>query len=59
MLDDEEQFVMRARQRFLRVQHPFEMQIVAIGHAFGEGHLRAFLRGIVGLAAHVTSAFRR
>jgi hypothetical protein len=34
------------------------MQVVAIGHALGERHLGAFLRGVVGLAAHVTSALR-
>ena len=59
VLDDEQQFVMRARQRLLRVEHALEMQIVAVGHALLERHLRAFLGGIVGLAAHVTSAFLR
>ena len=40
VLDDEQQFVMRARQRLLRVEHAVEMQIVAIGHALRERHLR-------------------
>ena len=57
VLDDEEQFVMRGGKRFLRLQHLFEMQIVAIGHASSERHLGAALGGIVGFAAHVTSAF--
>ena len=59
VLDDEEQLVMRRRQRLLRVEHALEMQVIAIGHAPGERHLRAFLGGIVGLAAHVTNAFFR
>ena len=57
VLDDEQQLVMRVRQRLLRVEHAFEMQVVAIGHAPGERHLRAFARRIVRLAAHVTAAF--
>jgi len=59
VLDDEQQFVMRVRERLLRVQEAFQMQIVAVGHAPFERHLGSLTRAVVGLAGHVTSAFLR
>src|SRR5690349_25091165 len=59
VLDDEQQFVMRVRERLLRVQDAFQMQIIAVGHAPFERHLGSLARGVVGLAGHVTSAFLR
>jgi hypothetical protein len=41
MLDDEQEFVVRLRQRLLRVQHPFQMQVIAVGHPPVERHLGA------------------
>ncbi len=59
VLDDEQQFVMRLRERLLRVQHAFQMKIVAVGHPSVERHLGALFGGIVGFISHVTSAFLR
>ncbi len=47
MLNDEQQFVMRRRDRRLRVEHFFEMQVVGIGHLLAKGHFRAVRAGIV------------
>jgi len=58
MLDDEQQFVVRRRQRLLRLQDLVEVQIIRIGHAPLQIHLRALLGRIIG-TGHVTRAFCR
>src|SRR5438552_5082192 len=59
VLDDEQQFVVRGGERLLRVQHALQMQIVAVGHAPVERHLRTLVARIGGFAGHVTAALLR
>ena len=48
VLDDEEHLVMRGGQAILRCQDAVDLQVVAIGHARVEGHLRAIFGGVEG-----------
>jgi len=55
MLHDEQHLVMGIGKRRLRREDLVEAQIIGIGHVPLEGHLRAFLFGIVGCSGHVTA----
>eukprot|EP01031_Cornospumella_fuschlensis_P040600 gene40600-49501_t len=48
VLDNEQHFVMRAGQQALGIKDAVDLQIVAIGHAAVERHLRALAGGVIG-----------